>query len=128
MSDHDDGTRVMDNIRVGDGSIANQGNVGVLHYDSIRFHADPSANQRNYHANNQANTYNYYGNPSPGTPPVQSCLRVGLPPRNANRVERKGLLRRLEAMLPRGEKHEPVALWGLPGSGYVASTPEGCTS
>ncbi|KAH7354213.1 hypothetical protein B0T11DRAFT_125381 [Plectosphaerella cucumerina] len=117
MANHDDGIRSMDDIRFGDSSIANQGNVGVLHHDNIRFRADPSANQMNYHANNQTNTHNYYGTPTPGTPPVQACVRVGLPPRNANRVERKDLFRELEQMLPRGEEHYPVALWGLPGSG-----------
>jgi hypothetical protein len=110
----------MDNIRVGDSSIANQGNIGVLHHDRVKFHADPSASQTNYLANNQTNTHNYYGTPPPGTPPVQVYVRVGLPPRNANRVERKGLFEELEQML-RGEEHEPVALWGLPGSGYVTS-------
>lgn len=90
MAGHDEGVQGMDNLNLGERSIANQGNIHI------------------------SNSH-YYSSSSLSLAPSQEYV-CGLP-RDPNRVKRLGLLEKLKRMLPEGEKHEPVALWGLAGSG-----------
>lgn len=106
MEDHDEGPRGMDNLSLTGRSFANQGNIRV---------------------DNITSDLHYHISPSPSPAPSQAFVSIGLP-RDPNCVERLGLLEKLERMLPEGERHKPVALWGLTGTGYVPPLPStrGC--
>lgn len=89
--------------------------------DSIADQRSMSGNHIGAHSFvNQGNISNYYSSTAPataGSGPARACVCVVPYPRNTDIVDRPDLRLRLEALLSGVHEHEPVALWGLGGSG-----------
>ena len=87
-ADQGEGARTISGNQIGNTAFINQGTI------------------TNYHYASQASA-------------SRACVRVIPYPRNTGVVERPALRRELEEqLLPEGQEHGAVALWGLGGSGY----------